>query len=204
MSPQQIKHFFQVLDKHLSDPVRVILTGAAAAALWGGVRPSMDIDFAIEPKRKNRKSSQRIDQALACAMQLTGIPANYAQDIDRWGMISLLDYRKHVVPYQRLEKVELFLLDPAYWAIGKITRYLDPDVQDLVAVFKKQKISFKKIVTVWGRALRESAPSSQRFQFRQHAENFLKVYGRKIWGRAFDLEETVKEFHRCAGIESSA
>ena len=196
MTPAEIERFFKALSKECEVPVRVILTGAAAGALMGNVRPSRDIDFCIELRSRGSKAWAKIEQGLDRAVKLTGIPVNYAQDIDRWGQISLLDYRKQTLPYRRFGKVEVRLLDPRYWAIGKISRYLNPDILDLVAVLSKRRVSPDPLVKVWARALKKSPPSLARFQFKQHAEHFLKTYGRRIWGKGFDPSPTIQSFHR--------
>ena len=200
MTPPEIERFFKVFAKEIDLPVRVILTGAAAGALLGHVRPSMDIDFCIEPRRRGSTAWMKIEEGVDRTVKLTGIPANYAQDIDRWGQISLLDYRRHTLRYRSFGKVEVRLLDPRYWSIGKLSRYLDPDVQDLVAVLSDRGVSMERLVKVWGEALKRSPPSLARFQFREHAEHFLRTYGRRIWGRGFDPSKAVLRFYRHARI----
>ena len=200
MKSPPTQHFFRALSKQLAEPVKVFLTGAAAGALFGNVRSSADVDFAIEPVRKRPESWDKIEDAIKRASRATGITVQYARDIDRWGMISLLDYRKKSIPHRRFGSIEVRTLHPAYWAIGKFTRYLESDVQDLVTVFKKKKVHPSKLAATLGRALKRSPPSSQRFQFRQHVEQFLKDYGRKIWGTRFDLSGSIRLFHQAAGI----
>ncbi len=73
------------------------------------------------------------------AIDETGIQANYAEDIDRWGMVTLLDYRNNTKLYKKYGKLALWVLDPAYWSIGKMTRFIDPDIQDMIQVFRKKK-----------------------------------------------------------------
>ncbi len=196
MNPRQIDRFFHVLAQELPQSARVIVTGAAAGSLWGCVRPSVDIDFAIQLFRRGRKGWSQVDAAVDRAVTLTGISANYAEDIDRWGLISLLDYRRRTTLYRKFSNLEVRLLDPAYWSIGKITRYLDPDVQDLVAVLTRRRVPAAQLIRVWARALRASPPSTARSRFRQQAEHFLRTYGRTIWGKRFDSDRTVRQFHQ--------
>lgn len=203
MTSREIDAFFQCLAKHVNRPVRIILTGAAAGAIWGRVRPSIDIDFAIE-WRGGQGGWPAIEEALTRTQKLTGIPAQYAQDIDRWGQISLLDYKKHTSLYKRFGDVEVHTLDPAYWSIGKVARYLDPDIQDLADALSRKKIPVKRLVRVWGEAVKKSPPSTAVFEFRTHAEHFLKAYGRKIWGSAFDAESAVRELYQSAGIRTGS
>ena len=200
MKSPPTQHFFRALSKQLDEPVKVFLTGAAAGALFGNLRSSADVDFAIEPARGRKGNWHKIDDALKRASRATGISVQYARDIDSWGMISLLDYRGKSLPYQKFGSVEVRTLHPAYWAIGKFTRYLESDVQDLATVLKKKKVPPAQLAKTLGKALRQSPPSSQRFQFRQHVEQFLKDYGRKIWGTRFDLSGSIRLFHQAAGI----
>ena len=196
MNERQIQRFFRVLARELNRPARVIVTGAAAGSLWGSVRPSLDIDFAITLSRGGRGRRDALETAIARTVQPAGIPANYAQDIDRWGLISLLDYRRHTMPYRTFGTLEVRLLDPVYWSIGKISRYLDPDVQDLLVVLKRRRIPAGRLIRIWARALRASPPSPARAQFRAQAEHFLRVYGQDVWSRRFDAETAVRQFHR--------
>ena len=195
------QRFFRALSKQLDEPVKVFLTGAAAGALFGNIRSSADVDFAIEPVRERPESWNRIDDALGRASRATGITVQYARDIDRWGMISLLDYRKKSILYRKFGSIEVRTLHPAYWAIGKFTRYLESDIQDLATVLKKKKVPPVKLAKTLGKALRKSPPSSQGFQFRQHVEQFLEKYGRKIWGTRFDPADAIATFRAAAGIK---
>ena len=194
MTKQQIDRFFRMVARELDQPAWVIVTGAAAASMWGAARASLDIDFAMDFSPVGKGDWAQLERAVGQAMRITGIRANYAQDIDKWGQISLLDYRRHTVPYQSFRKLEVRVLDPAYWSIGKISRYLDPDVHDLVAVFKLRKVSLTRRIKLWGQAMKASPPSSARTNFGTQAEHFLRSHGRAIWGTKFNPETTAKRF----------
>lgn len=194
MNPRQIDHFFDLLARELDQPVTVILTGAAAGSLLGHVRPSRDIDFAIRPARRGANQWQRVEEAIDRATQRSGISVNYAEDIDRWGAISLMDYARHTRPYRRFGRVRVRLLDPAYWSIGKISRYLDPDVQDLVGVLSRHPVPPQRLLTIWAKALRVSPRSTTSTAFRHQAEHFLRTYGMRIWGKRFNPERSIKKF----------
>jgi len=200
MNRRQIETFFRTLSEQLNENVVVLLTGAAAGTIWGQVRPSVDVDFAVEVRKRDRKTWERLEAAIERTVKLTGIQANYAEDIDRWGLITLLDYRRHTHPYRRFGLLQIRLLDPAYWSIGKMTRYLDPDVRDMVQVFKRQKIPADRLARLWGRALKKSPRSAALIQFRRQVEDFMRTYGRTIWGKKFDVGKTMRYFYRWAGI----
>ena len=204
MTPRRIEHFLRVLAAQLNRPARAYVTGAAAAALWGRVRPSVDIDLGIElTGPRSRRDWQAVETAVERTRHLTGIPANVAEDIDRWGMITLLDYRRSSRRHRRFEQLDVRLLHPTNWSIGKVTRFLDSDVRDVVSVFRGKGVKPNAAATTWGRALRASPPSTAQFQFRRNVDYFFTHYGRAIWGRAFDIAVAVRAFERAAGVVRS-
>jgi len=195
MNRKQIDKFFLAVSKNIKDipkgKIKIILTGAAAGTLMGGSRPSIDIDFSIEYAQKY---TQYVESAVKQASSITGIAANFSEDIDRWSQITFLDYKQHTIPYKTFGAVEVSILSPAYWSIGKITRYLDPDVDDLVRVLKSNSISAKTLAKLWGKALLESPRSTASFAFKIHVEHFFKAYGSVIWGEGFDSDNCISIF----------
>lgn len=196
MSPEQIERFFRLLAKELPKPVTVILTGAAAGSLMGHVRPSLDIDFAIFATRSSSTSWRTIEDAVERVGQLTGIRPHYAEDIDRWSSVVLHDYRQRSRLYRRFGRLAVRLLDPATWAIGKLSRYLPQDIDDLVAILSRQRLSAATLVSRWAQALRRSPRSQALTLFRDHVEDFLRTHGTTIWGRSFDPEHTIHRFRQ--------
>lgn len=200
MKRAQIERFLATLARELDVPGRAYVTGAAAAALWGHARPSVDIDLGLELAGESAEGWLRAEAAVARTSRLTGIPASAAEDIDRWGMITLLDYRRTSRLYRRFGRLEVRLLHPVQWAIGKMTRFLDADVHDVAAVFKGRKVSPLSAARTWGRALRASPRSTSQFQFRQNVERFFAQEGPSIWGRSFDAASAIRAFRRAAAI----
>lgn len=200
MTRTRIQRFFATLARELGAPARVYVTGAAAAALWGSARPSVDIDFGLELRTKSAGWWQKAEAAVTRTAQLTGIAASAAEDIDRWGMITLLDYRRTSRLYERVGRLEIRLLDPTRWAIGKLTRYLDSDLRDVSAVFKKKQVTAATAARTWGTALRASPPSTSQLAFRRNVEHFFAEQGPRVWGRSFDPTRAIRLFHRSAGI----
>lgn len=198
MTPRRIEQFLATLAAELNAPARAYVTGAAAAALWGRVRPSLDVDLGIELKRGADWTA--VQRAVDKTTRLTGIPANVAEDIDRRGMITLLDYRRSSRRYSRFGALEVRLLHPVNWSIGKMTRYLDSDVRDIVEVFRRQAVATARAARTWGRALRVSPASTAQFQFRRNVESFLVNRGRSIWGKPFDAASAIAMFQRAAHI----
>ena len=94
----------------------------------------------------------------------------------------------------------LRLLEPACWAVYKLARYLDADVEDLRTVLRRERVPSLALARLCGESLRASPRSTQLFLFRRQVEHFLAQHGRAIWGRRFDVSRTVAAFHRAAGI----
>ncbi len=204
MTPGQIDRFLKVLAAEVGIPARAYLTGAAAAALWGRVRPSLDVDLGLELKRGAKADWELIERAVERTTRLTGIPVNIAEDIDRWGMITLLDYKRSSRLYRQFGLLEVRLLHPANWSIGKLTRNLDADIRDVAEVFRRQSVPVTKVASIWGRALRASPASTTQFQFRHNVEHFFHHQGRAIWGASFAPEAAVASFRRASQMAGGA
>jgi hypothetical protein len=95
------------------------------------------------------------------------------------------------------------LLHPIHWSIGKLTRYLDPDVHDVTEVFKALSVSPIAAARTWGRALRASPASTTQFQFRRNVEDFFAREGRRVWGRRFDAAPALRAFGRAARLQGA-
>ena len=206
MKKNIIDLFFMELDRALSSPASVILTGAAAGAIYGNVRHSVDIDFEIRLKGKETKGGQNQDEIVQGLMREVssklGISANYSDDISRWSMINYLNYRKTSIPYKKIGQIDLRLMAPEYWTIGKMTRFLEIDVKDIVEVIKEKRLRAGRLVSLWARALRASPLSPTKGQFRRNVEYFLNMHGKKLWGTAFDKQKAINDFRRLAGLKA--
>ncbi len=204
MTRREIDRFFRVLSKSFPKSCRILLTGAGAGAVMGRIRATMDLDFAVRFERLERKKKEilwhKFDKAIKETTLRTGIAVQYAEDIDRWSSITYLDYDRRTKTYKRFGQIQVQILLPEYWAIGKLTRYLDPDVRDLVEILGHNQTPWRRTCRLWGKALGQSPKSTACGLFRRQVENFLTNYGRKIWGRRFPLDQALKEFHQSAGI----
>lgn len=165
----------------------MIIIGGAAAALMGSVRPTLDIDFEVSLE----KSSIRweiFENAIRQTESDTGIKAQFAEDVDRWSEITFLDYRDNKKLYKTFGKISVWIIDPVYWAIGKICRSWDHDIQDIIAVFKKVQPDPERTARIWLKALTMSPRSSALFSAKKQMIYFFEKYGKKIWGSKFDKE----------------
>lgn len=196
-----IDRFFKELDAEFGHPLTVLITGAAAGAIMHHVRPSDDIDFEIQlPTGQGASLNEKLASSINTIAARLKIPAQYAESIDAWGQISLLDYRAKALPYKKIGKIQINFLPPEYWAIGKLTRYLPLDRDDLVQVFKHKSVESKALIQILSRALKKSPLSDKSRAFKSHVIDFLKNEGPKIWGRDFPSAAAIEDFKRQAGI----
>jgi hypothetical protein len=204
-SPQALNRFFEALAERVPCRVKLILTGGAEALLLGSTRPTGDLDFGITliPTAESQEREwAEVEAALAAASQAAQVTVQYSADIDRWSAITMPNYHRHTRLYQRFGRVWVHLLEPAYWAVPKLARYLDTDATDMEAVLRAQGVKPEPLARLCGRALRASPRSTAQFSFRQHVEHFLRAHGPSVWGGDFDAEAAVRVFHRAAGIQT--
>ena len=189
--------FFLELSKKTTEETEMIVTGAVAGAFFGHSRPSLDIDFEIRPrKEKDRAYLEYLDGVIREISSRLKVDTNYGEDISRWSMIDYLDYRKKTIPYKKMGRLDIRLMAPEYWSIGKMTRFFEIDIQDMVQVIKKRKLDADAMVRLWARALKASPMSLAKRDFIIHVKLFIKSYGKKAWGKSFNADRTIKKFEQ--------
>ncbi|HTB23144.1 MAG TPA: DUF6036 family nucleotidyltransferase [bacterium] len=186
--------YFKALSKEVQTPLVLVLTGGIAAGIMAAERATDDIDFAI--LRYARKSLPEIEALLQRLAEKRGILIQYSSDIGRWSSVSFLDWKKHSRPYTRQGFLEVRVLDPYYWSIGKITRGTDRDLKDLEAVIRRQTLDWKKLAALWAKALRKSPPSTALFNVRKQMEGFLVDAQGGIFNGDYDSDEAVAYFRK--------
>ena len=189
--------FFLELSKKTRKDTEVILTGAVAGTLLGHSRNSLDIDFEIRPKKeKDAAYLEYLDGVIREIASRLKIDTNHGEDISRWSMIDYLDYREKTIPYKKIGHLDVRVMAPEYWTIGKMTRFFEIDIQDMVHVIKKRKLNQEEMVRLWARALKASPMSLAKRDFVIHAKLFIKVHGKKVWGGGFKPEPLLEMFER--------
>lgn len=198
-----VDDFFSELNKELAHPLKIILTGAMAGMVLGCIRPSMDIDFEIEFSSMDEPRAINLQQVQATIDKVSkklNLPAQYAENIQGWSQISFLDYRETSLSYKQFGKIEVRVLSPEIWTIGKMSRYIELDKMDVAFILKKRLISWEAIIAVWAKALKNSPLSDKSGEFKEHVLDFLQSEGKKIWGKSFVPAEAITQFKSQAGI----
>ncbi len=195
MNPRRILSFFKRLDQTLNSAAEVIVVGASAGALMGHIRPSFDIDFEIRLKGAGAIAARnKLEKAIDTAAQASGVAVNYSENVGGWSMISYLDYRRTAIFYQDVGKIKVKLIEPAYWTIGKMTRFLELDIQDMLKIIRRKKVPAGRLIKIWATAANASDFSLELGQFRDHVVCFLKHYARRLWGQSADPEKQIRFF----------
>ena len=202
MKQRQIDLFFKILNAELEKKAEVILIGASAGSLMGHVRPSADIDFEVRLKSsRSAKVKANLASAIGKAAAVAGVAVNYSENVGGWSRINYLDYRKTALFYKTFGKIRVKIIAPSYWTIGKMARFLELDIQDMVKIIRSKKIPLKVLIRVWAKALRSSDLSLELGQFRDHVFYFLKRHGVRLWGKSFDFDRSRKSFMKQAGLK---
>ena len=192
MPKTQLDRFLAALARHWPRPATLLLTGAQAASTWGRVRFTRDVDFEVAgiPARL----MPAFDQAVHAARRASGLEAQYSTRIDRWSEISLLAYRRTAQPFKRYGRIEVRVLDPLHWSIGKVARYLNSDADDLIVVFRRIQPEPLTVARTWARALQKSPPSSQLWPVKQQMLDFFRTHARAVWKRPVPMDKIERLF----------
>ena len=187
MKRDDLDRFFSELASRWTHPTTVRLLGGAGSLVLGGARPTMDVDFEVHV-HSPKASWESFEDAMRATMAETKIGAQYAESVDRWSQITFLDYRRHTRSVKQFGAIEVRVLEPGYWSIGKIGRYWDQDIQDMIAVFTREQPDPVELARLWSRAIAESPRSTQLSLVKRQALHFFETFGRRIWGDAFSIE----------------
>ncbi len=192
--------FFRLLDRYLPTRARIIVTGGAEAMLLGGVRPTGDADFGVVA---GSGAWGEVERAIAVAAAESRIAVQYSQDIDRWSSVAIPPARFRTRPWKRYRRLSVHVLDPACWAVYKLARYLEADVEDLIAVLRREHVASTRLAKLCGESVRSSPRSPALFLFRRQVEHFFRTHGRTVWGARHQPPRSIAAFHRASTAGST-
>ena len=116
-------------------------------------------------------------------------------------MIHLLDYRQSALAYRQIGRLRLKVMEPAHWTIGKMGRFLEVDIRDVIRMTQRKKLKPEKLIGLWGRALHSSPLSMNLGIFGRNVTYFIKHYGKHVWGKDFNADKMIALFEKTAGIQ---
>jgi hypothetical protein len=165
----------------------------------GGIRPTGDVDFELRLARRHAGLTPAVEAAVSTAAERAGVAVQWSTDIDRWSSVSVPSRRHRSRPFRTIGRLRVRLLDPSCWAVYKLARYLEPDIEDLRVVLRRERVDPRRLARLCGEALRTSPRSTALFQFRRQVEDFFRTHGPSVW-RGVDADRAIATFHRAAGI----
>ena len=192
MNLSQAEDYFTDLGKELRTHTVIVLTGGIAASIMADARTTDDIDFAlIKPMTEQWDEVSALLQKMA---KKHGIDVYFSEDLDRWSSVTLLDWKEHTHLHRKAGSLDVRILDPLYFSIGKITRGTARDLSDIIMVFKAQKVKWAPLVKLWATALQKSPRSLALPRAKTQMEEFLQNYGPEIWGKKFEAKASIEKF----------
>ena len=190
---KDIDRFFETLSKEWRYPAEILLLGGAVALIIGGKRPTLDIDFEVSVISKPERLEDFVNKAIEIKDRI-GVDIQFSESIERWSQISFLDYNRHKRPYKKYGKISVKILEPAYWSIGKVSRYWLRDIEDMELVFSKEKPDPIYLARLWLKALEKSPVSTALFGVKKQMRHFFENSGPKICGKDLPLPKILSLF----------
>jgi hypothetical protein len=173
---EDIDLFFNKLSAFVEDEIDIYLLGGCALIILGASRMTQDIDFEV------RGASDDTIEKIQQYCNTENVPINFSEDAGKWGMIKINNNRNTTLPYDKFGNITVRIFDPYDMCVGKIERFTDIDIQDVIFLIKKFSMKPEEILSVLAKALKESVKSEKNFLFRKQVESFIKTYSNKLWG----------------------
>ena len=194
MRPQDIDRFFTRLSHKFEFRAVILLTGGGAGILEGVHRVTRDLDFQITLAEKSLPRQALFEKAVQETSRETGILVQYGSAIEGWSSIAWPDSNPKSRLYRRFGRLDVKLLDPLWWSVGKLARALSSDISDMVTVFRRLHVKPAAVARAWGRALGRSPMSSAQPLFKQQADYFFRKHAKTIWGKTADPQKLTHLF----------
>lgn len=173
---KDVEKFFKDLSGFITEEITVYLLGGCALLALGASRSTQDIDFEIKCL-----NSDTIDKIFNfCMERKTAV--NFSEDVGKWGMINISSNRNSAKFFAKYGTVLVNILSPFDMIIGKIERFTDTDIEDVLFLLKKNHINSDELLTAWANALKNSLKSEKSFLFQRQVEVFVTTYSKEIWG----------------------
>jgi hypothetical protein len=200
LTARDLDRFLKALAARIPVRARIIVTRGIEARILGGTRPTADIDFGLVLRPADEHAYPELEEVVRTVAEELSVVVQFSSDIDRWSSIAIPPRRFRTRPYRRIGRLSVHLLDPVCWAVYKLARYRESDIDDLVAVLKREKVAPLRLATLCGAGLRSSPRSTALHSFRKQVEHFFRKHGPVVWGHRFDPDHAIGRFHRDAGI----
>lgn len=203
MTPRDVERFARELARAHPGPVRLILAGGAAAAVYGHDRPTVDVDFEVGPPPgavRNERWMRSFEAALRRAAAASGASPQWTLDLSRWSEVALPHHRRRIRTWKRFGRTTVCVLDPVTFVVSKLRRGLAWDLEDVRAVIGKRRLGWRIMAVRCGEAFAASPFSAERPLFKSRVEQFLRQDGPALWRRGYAAAAAIRLFRTSAGL----
>ncbi len=150
------------------EPLELILVGALALPFYGvEFRATYDLDAEIE--------TGNIEE-LYFFLKEKGFESDLSENIAGWSVIALPSgYRERAEVVYKDNLLTIKILSPEDFIIMKLRRGTNQDIEDALAVAKKQSIKIETLDKLYNKVLEESIKDTAVFNFKKIYKVFRKL-----------------------------
>jgi len=142
------------------EPLELILVGALALPFYGvEFRVTYDLDAEIETGNV---------EELYIFLKEKGFESDLSENISNWSVITLPSgYRERSKTVYKDSLLTIKILSPEDFIIMKLRRGTNQDIEDALAVAKKQSVTTDALDEFYNRVLKESIKDTALFNFKE-------------------------------------
>lgn len=151
------------------EPLELILVGALALPFYGvEFRATYDLDAEIETGNL---------EELYYYLKSKGYESDLTENISGWSVISLPSgYRERSKVVYKDNLLTIRILSPEDFIIMKLRRGTNQDIEDALAVARKQKVKKENLDKLFKKVINESIKDTALFNFKKIYNLFTEMY----------------------------
>jgi hypothetical protein len=168
LNKEQIINLLKQFVVEKKEPLELILVGALALPFYGvEFRATYDLDAEVE--------TGNIEE-LYFFLKEKGFESDLSENIAGWSVITLPSgYQKRSKIVYKDNFLTIKILSPEDFIIMKLRRGTNQDIQDALAVAKKQSVEIEKLNELYEKVLKESIKDTALFNFKKIYSVFINL-----------------------------
>ena len=173
MNENQIINLLKQFVIEQKEPLELILVGALALPFYG-VEFRITYDLGAEVETGNLEK-------LYFFLKEKGFESDLSENIAGWNVITLPSgYKKRAKVVYQDNLLTLKILSPEDFIIMKLRRGTNQDIQDALAVAKKQSVKLETLDKLYEKVLKESIKDTALFNFKKIYQVFRDLLKEKL------------------------
>ena len=155
------------------EPLELILVGALALPFYGvEFRITYDLDAEVETGNLEK---------LYFFLKEKGFESDLSENIAGWSVITLpAGYKERAKVVYQDNLLTIKILSPEDFIIMKLRRGTNQDIQDALAVAKKQSVKLETLDKLYDKVLKESIKDTTLFNFKKIYQIFRDLLKEKL------------------------